>query len=191
VDSYLAMAGDQARLLSPTEDTWMIMFLYRAYDAQGHLLYVGITGCVSQRFMDGHQHSAPWWMDLAALTVASYPDQESARAAEREAIKKEKPLWNIDGSPDAAAVRLNAWALALPKPSGVPPGDDELDRQAEARMLQWERINHLIREAERRALGISASTPEDLLRALSPEARARILAKAVASLASDQDEAAP
>jgi hypothetical protein len=58
-------------------------------------------------------------------------------------------------------------------------------------MLQWERVNHLIREAERRALGISASTPEDLLRALSPEARARILAKAVASLASDQDEAAP
>ena len=139
----------------------MITYLYRAYDAQGQLLYVGITGCVAQRFMDGHQHSAPWWMDLAALTVVSYPDQKSARAAEREVIKKESPLWNVEGSPDAAVARLKTWVLR-PMPSDVPPSDDELDRRFEARMLQWKRVNHLIREAEYRALGITASTPEDL-----------------------------
>lgn len=81
------------------EPTW----LYRAYDAPGRLLYVGIAADVEQR-MDGHQEH-PWYGAIAALEVELYPDRRQAAAAETEAIAAEWPLWNIQNSPWGSFVR--------------------------------------------------------------------------------------
>ena len=72
--------------------------VYRAYNAAGRLLYVGIAEDVWQR-MQQHQTS-PWVDDLAALDVEHYSTRAEARAAEREAIATEWPLWNVHGAVD-------------------------------------------------------------------------------------------
>jgi hypothetical protein len=98
-------------------------YLYRVRDAQDALLYIGVTENLGERFLGGHQHSPPWWPDLAALSVTSYPSIAEARAAERDAIAAERPLWNIASQPDHDLV-----------------------------MTQWERVMDLIRQWERARL---------------------------------------
>jgi predicted GIY-YIG superfamily endonuclease len=72
-------------------------FLYRCFDAEGALLYVGISCQALIRFS---QHQSAEWSDrVAKITIKKYPDRRSASAAELEAIKSEKPLHNIaDGT---------------------------------------------------------------------------------------------
>lgn len=67
--------------------------LYRFYDTRGVLLYVGITANLPRRL---EKHGGrEWWQDVARMECQPYPDRESVRAAEREAIETEKPLHNI------------------------------------------------------------------------------------------------
>lgn len=72
--------------------------LYRFFDADGALLYVGITADLEQRWTK-HQSEKPWWPDVAEKTVAWHDDRPSALAAELEAIKTEAPRYNVAGSP--------------------------------------------------------------------------------------------
>ena len=66
--------------------------LYRHFDADGVLLYVGIARSVTARFA---QHEDSPWDDLiASITVERFATREEAEAAEREAIKAEKPIHN-------------------------------------------------------------------------------------------------
>jgi GIY-YIG catalytic domain len=67
--------------------------LYRLYDAQGVLLYVGIT-CNLKRRMG--QHSVrPWWPLVTRKTMTWYGTERDARAAEAVAIGDENPLYNM------------------------------------------------------------------------------------------------
>lgn len=77
--------------------------LYRFFDADGALLYVGITADIEQRW-SGHQ-SKPWWPDVAEKTVQWHDDRPSALVAELEAIKTEAPRYNVAGSPWAPGSR--------------------------------------------------------------------------------------
>ena len=67
--------------------------LYRFFDTEGVLLYVGITYDLSMRFS---QHSVErwWWGQWAYSTVVRYHSRAALEAAERLAIKSEKPLHN-------------------------------------------------------------------------------------------------
>lgn len=69
--------------------------LYRLYDADGVLLYVGIAKDPEQRWQ-GHAYSAnsPWWPLVARKTVTWFPSREVADLAETEAIKDERPIHN-------------------------------------------------------------------------------------------------
>lgn len=68
--------------------------LYRHFDKEGRLLYVGISLSVMQR-LASHRQYAAWFKHLASTTYEDYPTRKEALAAEKLAIKAEKPLYNI------------------------------------------------------------------------------------------------
>jgi len=68
--------------------------LYRFFDAEGVLLYVGITHDLSMRFST-HSVERWWWGQWAYSTVVRYYSRAALEAAERRAIKSEKPLHNV------------------------------------------------------------------------------------------------
>ncbi len=69
--------------------------LYRHFDAQGNLLYVGITNYEPKRRME-HKLSAKWFKEIARVETAEFDTREQAAAAEIAAILVEKPLHNIE-----------------------------------------------------------------------------------------------
>lgn len=78
--------------------------LYRFFDTDGALLYVGITYDTEQRFAS-HKNSSPWWKDVAGQSIEWYDTRTLALAAESEAIKAEHPRHNVSGSPWAPGPR--------------------------------------------------------------------------------------
>lgn len=68
--------------------------LYRFYDAEGVLLYVGITMNPAQRWKD-HSKEKPWWVDVAHITLEDHSDREAVELAERAAIRRERPRYNV------------------------------------------------------------------------------------------------
>lgn len=72
----------------------MTIDLYRYYDKDGTLLYVGISLNAIARATQ-HRVGAHWWANVANMTVEHYATREQAAHAEREAIAGEKPLYNV------------------------------------------------------------------------------------------------
>jgi GIY-YIG catalytic domain len=68
--------------------------LYRFFDAEDALLYVGLTINPGKRF-EKHRATKPWWEDVARIVMERHADIAALRAAERVAIKTEKPRHNI------------------------------------------------------------------------------------------------
>lgn len=78
----------------------MSAVVYRAYDADGRLLYVGSSVDVGGRLRH-HVDHAPWWPSLSCVTTESFDTPDMAREAELGAIAAEHPRWNVVGrSPD-------------------------------------------------------------------------------------------
>lgn len=75
--------------------------LYRFWDAQGALLYVGITADLPTR-IKSHRDGKPWWSLVAKMTIEPYPDRPSVLAAEVTAIQTEHPLHNRQHSARSA-----------------------------------------------------------------------------------------
>lgn len=67
--------------------------LYRYFDANGGLLYIGMT----ERWTDrAAQHESKPWVKLAAsVTMEQFPDRATLAEAERAAITSEKPTFNV------------------------------------------------------------------------------------------------
>jgi predicted GIY-YIG superfamily endonuclease len=77
--------------------------LYRHYDADLRLLYVGITNNPGRRW---EQHrDKEWWEEVANTKIERYPDRESVLQAERRAIETERPWWNIIGNGEVLEYR--------------------------------------------------------------------------------------
>lgn len=72
----------------------MIHHLYRHFDAENRLLYVGISLSTLQR-LGQHKSNSEWFRLISVVKIEEFPDIEKAKKAERDAIKKEKPLYNI------------------------------------------------------------------------------------------------
>lgn len=74
--------------------------LYRFYDQDGSLLYVGIAENPRTR-QKQHARQAHWWpeVDQSRTTVEWHEDRILASAAETAAIIGENPRYNIVGSP--------------------------------------------------------------------------------------------
>ncbi|MCX5431888.1 GntR family transcriptional regulator [Streptomyces sp. NBC_00257] len=67
--------------------------VYRLYDADGTLLYVGMSGDPTKRFL-GHRADKPWWPEVHAHTLQWFNSRGDASAAERDAITGERPRYN-------------------------------------------------------------------------------------------------
>lgn len=70
--------------------------LYRYFDADAQLIYVGISISAFMR-AKAHRNASGWWRHAVAMTIVRYPSREAAIAAELEAIRAEKPKYNLQG----------------------------------------------------------------------------------------------
>lgn len=68
--------------------------LYRFYDAADVLLYAGISVDPILR-MKAHRREKDWWTQVRSMTVEPFPTRKDALDAEAEAIRTEKPLYNV------------------------------------------------------------------------------------------------
>lgn len=114
--------------------------VYKLHDAEGELLYVGITEREASR-MGQHAECKAWWSEVAAARFEHYPTRQQAADRERELVAAERPRHSVrlavepapmpdrwvSGSqsgiviPDLAAVRQQRGLRreALAKKSGV------------------------------------------------------------------------
>lgn len=68
--------------------------VYKAFNAAGELLYVGISINVFNRLRE-HEKYAGWVRDASTLRVVRYADRRQAMAEEARTIRDEAPLWNV------------------------------------------------------------------------------------------------
>lgn len=67
--------------------------LYRYFDKNGKLLYVGISLSTISRAAQ-HRMSAVWWGQAVRIEIERFDSRDSAAEAEAEAIKTESPIYN-------------------------------------------------------------------------------------------------
>lgn len=79
---------------TPLLDAESPTFLYRFYDRDGVLLYVGITFNPSIRWHH-HKGKKGWWSDVERIEATRYPNRHQAEAEEVRVIQEESPLYNI------------------------------------------------------------------------------------------------
>ena len=67
--------------------------LYRHFDKEGALLYVGISLNALNRLAQ-HKAASGWFEDIHKVEIETFVNRVSALNAERTAIETEKPKWN-------------------------------------------------------------------------------------------------
>lgn len=78
--------------------------LYRLYDSNGQLLYIGISNNPEKRFNTHRWHKGkPWRHEIASFTAKWFDTREEAEVAEIKAIRSELPLHNRMHHPDCDA----------------------------------------------------------------------------------------
>lgn len=100
--------------------------LYRFYDKDDVLLYVGITDHPLHRVAN-HATQKPWWLYVVRATFEHHPTRSAASAAEGAAIINEGPLFNVQGNPNPQ--QHEAWRR----------WEDEQHQRAIAAAHQWQR----------------------------------------------------
>ncbi len=100
--------------------------VYRRFDAAGQLLYIGCS-CNPKSRWKAHTRK-PWWDDVAQCVVEWHETLERADAAERIAIKRELPKYNVlhtplfaklcSEVPDLSADDAATWAQTWPRGRG-------------------------------------------------------------------------
>jgi hypothetical protein len=80
----------------PNQSKENVVALYRHFDSDGVLLYVGIAVDPTNRLKQ-HLNVSHWRDSIVRVEIERHPTREAALAAELEAIRTEKPLHNIAG----------------------------------------------------------------------------------------------
>lgn len=68
--------------------------LYRMFNLEDELLYVGITMRPVARLRD-HSKDKDWWSEVATIRLTTYANATLLREAEQRAIRNESPRYNI------------------------------------------------------------------------------------------------
>lgn len=92
--------------------------LYRFYDQDERLLYVGVTSV--PRWDGGHRRDKAWWEEVAVAKVEHFPERTTALTAERYAIQHEKPEYNVvhnsgngrNGSGEVSQIQSTRYPLS-------------------------------------------------------------------------------
>lgn len=69
-------------------------YLYRHFDSEGNLLYVGISINPFKR-LNEHKQASSWFDKVKNLTIERFESRDQALIAETDAILNEKPIYNI------------------------------------------------------------------------------------------------
>ena len=128
--------------------------LYRHFDADGVLLYVGISNSAMKR-LDEHRAASHWSLDIARVELKWFETRDEALSAEREAIMNESPRHNIHHHRPAKFTTAGApkflsgayEVLGLEYATGVLPRELAAD------------IQSLMDEAHRQAMSIIDKGP--------------------------------
>lgn len=75
--------------------------VYRFFDAEGGLLYVGMTLSYESR-LSTHKSASPWWPRVARIELERFDTRREAMRAEFRAILGECPEFNVQGQPAEA-----------------------------------------------------------------------------------------
>lgn len=70
--------------------------VYRFFDNDGDLLYVGCT--ISPSRIEHHRFIKAWWTQITNITVEHYSTRREALDAELTAIHAEFPRFNVVGA---------------------------------------------------------------------------------------------
>lgn len=117
--------------------------LYRFYDLEDRLLYVGITLDLGARWKY-HSKNKTWWTDVVRCTVEHFLTREAVLIAEKAAIIAEKPRWNIvhNGKVRGAKVAARGFDPMARQPAGIRPWRYESAARDHTRVhplwLYWE-----------------------------------------------------
>jgi predicted GIY-YIG superfamily endonuclease len=68
--------------------------LYRHFDVENNLLYVGISLSTINR-LGQHQHHSKWFDEIKVVTIEHFLTRQDAINAEKKAIQNENPKYNI------------------------------------------------------------------------------------------------
>lgn len=71
--------------------------VYRHFDAEGRLLYIGCTSDLLRRTL-AHERRSHWFDQIAVIKVERFKSVEDAVAAETRAILAERPIHNVHGN---------------------------------------------------------------------------------------------
>lgn len=91
--------------------------VYRLFDADDRLLYVGMT-CNPDARLKWHKQNSPWWPEVRRKALIWCEDREVAEEEERSAIRLEKPLHNVNGHGTPCDRHLDK-KLAVRVPQGL------------------------------------------------------------------------
>jgi hypothetical protein len=72
--------------------------VYRCYNAEGELLYIGSTFRHAAVRLTHHRYTQPWWGEVAEVRIEKHP-YSTLRAVEFAAIRDELPLYNVIHNP--------------------------------------------------------------------------------------------
>jgi predicted GIY-YIG superfamily endonuclease len=70
-----------------------MQYLYRAFNKEGELLYIGISSQWHHR-LHQHEKTSAWIEEADHVTIERFPDRETVAEAERRAVLTEKPRDN-------------------------------------------------------------------------------------------------
>ena len=91
--------------------------LYRHFNDEGALLYVGVSKSVASRTKQ-HKASSHWANEISRTETQDFESREDALSAEVVAIKTENPIYNVAHNPGEPKGR--PVFFGPPKPSGYP-----------------------------------------------------------------------
>lgn len=142
--------------------------LYRYFDVDGRLLYVGITEDPLARH-NAHKATAAWWssVDHARTRYEWFTDREDARRAELSTIRSEHPIWNKQGKRTGRRPKIAVTGGEHLADTYRLWPDPEVGPWFMT--FHWQSLNG---RAECIGVGIISSIPRDSLRDTSPIAEA-------------------
>lgn len=161
----------------PFADAVLAYALYRHFDKDGALLYVGISRDPERRWAQ-HRTQSGWADVVTSSTVTWFVDEQHARAAERAAIAIENPIHNRARPLGGEALRraLRSYGITPPEDiewitadqvgalTGVPAQsiDDFIDSHRPARVR---RLYDATRPTRKQQLRYNAADVRSLLAA--------------------------
>lgn len=107
----------------PTPPEGMTTALYRRFDGDDLLLYVGISDDLRARSR-WHERHSPWTPFVSRRTTEWLPSRAAAEAAERVAITTERPLFNQQHAVPGSRAALAEYLLAKQRIRLIEQGDD-------------------------------------------------------------------